>query len=55
MYADLQGLQGPKRDTDEAVRARMKRQAWLYEGGRKFHALVWEVDDTDSVATYLKV
>ena len=41
-YADLQGLQGPKRDTDEAVRARMKRQEWLYEGGRKFHALVWE-------------
>lgn len=38
-YADLQGSVP---DTDEAVRARMKRQAWLYEGGRKFHALVWE-------------
>lgn len=38
-YADLQGSVP---DTDEAVRARMKRQAWLYEGGRKFHALIWE-------------
>ncbi|MGW7645446.1 helix-turn-helix domain-containing protein [Streptomyces bobili] len=38
-YADLQGS---VHDTDEAVRARMKRQAWLYEGGRKFHALIWE-------------
>ncbi|MGW7366456.1 helix-turn-helix domain-containing protein [Streptomyces sp. NPDC054841] len=38
-YADLQGT---VRDTDEAVRARMKRQEWLYQGGRRFHALVWE-------------
>ena len=38
-YADLQGS---VRDTDEAVRARMKRQEWLYQGGRKLHALVWE-------------
>ncbi|MEG3628785.1 Scr1 family TA system antitoxin-like transcriptional regulator [Streptomyces poriticola] len=30
------------RDTDEAVRSRMERQAWLYRGGRVFHALVWE-------------
>ncbi|WP_055525850.1 helix-turn-helix domain-containing protein [Streptomyces graminilatus] len=38
-YADLQNS---VRDTDEAVRARLKRQEWLYQGGRKFHALVWE-------------
>lgn len=39
-YADLHGT---KRDTDDAVRARMQRQTWLYQGGgRRFHALVWE-------------
>ncbi|GGW78580.1 DUF5753 domain-containing protein [Streptomyces lomondensis] len=38
-YADLQGT---VRDTEEAVRSRMERQAWLYQGGRRFHALVWE-------------
>ncbi|MFH9413937.1 helix-turn-helix domain-containing protein [Streptomyces rochei] len=38
-YADLYGT---KRDTDEAVRSRMERQAWLYRGGRVFRALVWE-------------
>ncbi|MGW0711914.1 helix-turn-helix domain-containing protein [Streptomyces sp. NPDC002643] len=29
-------------DTEAAVRARMRRQEWLYRAGRKFHALVWE-------------
>jgi transcriptional regulator with XRE-family HTH domain len=38
-YADMLGS---VRDTDAAVRARMKRQEWLYEGAHKFHALVWE-------------
>ncbi|MGW5018195.1 helix-turn-helix domain-containing protein [Streptomyces cacaoi] len=38
-YADLQGT---VRDTDDAVRARMKRQEWLYQGGRRLHALMWE-------------
>ncbi|MDH2389435.1 helix-turn-helix transcriptional regulator [Streptomyces sp. HNM0663] len=38
-YAELQGS---VRDTEAAVRARMKRQEWLYQGGRQFHALVWE-------------
>ncbi|MFF3518460.1 Scr1 family TA system antitoxin-like transcriptional regulator [Streptomyces sp. NPDC004129] len=38
-YAELQGS---VRDTDAAVRARMRRQEWLYEAGRRFHALVWE-------------
>ncbi len=35
-------LQGTIRDTDDAVRARMKRQEWLYQGGRRLHALMWE-------------
>lgn len=38
-YADLQGT---KRDTEAAVRSRMERQSWLYQGGRRFHAMVWE-------------
>ncbi|MEU6279719.1 helix-turn-helix transcriptional regulator [Streptomyces sp. NPDC047028] len=38
-YADLQGT---TRDTDDAVRARIRRQEWLYESGRRFHALIWE-------------
>ncbi|MGW1187511.1 helix-turn-helix domain-containing protein [Streptomyces sp. NPDC002559] len=38
-YADLQGT---VRDTDAAVRARMRRQNWLYEADRKLRALVWE-------------
>lgn len=38
-YADLQGT---VRDTDEAVRARIRRQEWLYQSGHRFHALVWE-------------
>ncbi|GAA3028297.1 helix-turn-helix domain-containing protein [Streptomyces glomeratus] len=35
-------LQNSVPDTDAAVRARMKRQEWLYQAGRKLHALVWE-------------
>ncbi|MER6009954.1 helix-turn-helix domain-containing protein [Streptomyces bluensis] len=38
-YAELQNS---VRDTDAAVRARMKRQEWLYQAGKKFHVLVWE-------------
>lgn len=38
-YAELHGSTC---DTDEAVRARMRRQEWLYAAGRRFHALVWE-------------
>ncbi|WP_155057936.1 helix-turn-helix domain-containing protein [Streptomyces blattellae] len=38
-YADLQGT---VRDTEAAVRSRMERQSWLYQGGRRFHAMVWE-------------
>ncbi|MFJ6212123.1 helix-turn-helix domain-containing protein [Streptomyces sp. NPDC092296] len=35
-------LRNTPRDTEAAVRARMKRQQVLYEPGRKFHALLWE-------------
>ncbi|MFC7906489.1 helix-turn-helix domain-containing protein [Streptomyces nigra] len=35
-------LQGTKRDTEDAVRSRMERQSWLYQSGRRFHALMWE-------------
>ncbi|MFB7588478.1 helix-turn-helix domain-containing protein [Streptomyces sp. NPDC056169] len=35
-------LQNSPRDTESAVRARVKGQDWLYESGRKFRALVWE-------------
>ncbi|MFD5554328.1 helix-turn-helix domain-containing protein [Streptomyces sp. NPDC127068] len=38
-YADLHGT---VRDTDAAVRSRMERQTWLYQGGRLLRALVWE-------------
>ncbi|MFJ5779883.1 helix-turn-helix domain-containing protein [Streptomyces sp. NPDC093094] len=38
-YADLYGT---RRDTEEAVRVRLQRQAWLYEGGHQFRALIWE-------------
>ncbi|MFF2652463.1 helix-turn-helix domain-containing protein [Streptomyces sp. NPDC058045] len=35
-------LQGSAPDTDAAVRARVQRQEWLYRGGRRLRALVWE-------------
>ncbi|MFE9659886.1 Scr1 family TA system antitoxin-like transcriptional regulator [Streptomyces sp. NPDC005955] len=38
-YADLHGT---TRDTDAAMRSRMERQTWLYQGGRLLRALVWE-------------
>ncbi|WP_053640715.1 MULTISPECIES: helix-turn-helix domain-containing protein [unclassified Streptomyces] len=38
-YAELQNS---VRDTEAAVRARIKHQGWLYEPGRKLHVLVWE-------------
>ncbi|GAA4808335.1 helix-turn-helix transcriptional regulator [Streptomyces ziwulingensis] len=38
-YAELQ--RSP-RDTEEAVRARMKRQEWLYRPGRQLKLLMWE-------------
>ncbi|MEU5158946.1 helix-turn-helix transcriptional regulator [Streptomyces sp. NPDC020875] len=35
-------LQNSPRDTEEAVRARMKRQEWLYRSGNRMHLLLWE-------------
>lgn len=35
-------LLSPARDIEDAVRARIKRQEWLYRPGRKLHLLVWE-------------
>jgi transcriptional regulator with XRE-family HTH domain len=35
-------LRQTPRDTEDAVRARMKRQATLYEPGHQFRALLWE-------------
>ncbi len=42
MFLRYTQLHGSTRDIDEAVRARMRRQEWLYEPGRKLHALMWE-------------
>ncbi|WP_327667612.1 helix-turn-helix transcriptional regulator [Streptomyces sp. NBC_00485] len=38
-YSDLLG---PASDVEDAVRARIKRQEWLYQPGRKLHVLLWE-------------
>lgn len=38
-YAELQNS---PRDTEEAVRSRMRRQEWLYRPGSKLHVLLWE-------------
>ncbi|MGX1885374.1 Scr1 family TA system antitoxin-like transcriptional regulator [Streptomyces sp. NPDC055287] len=38
MRGDAQSV----RDTDDAVRARMRRQDLLYESGRTFHIVMWE-------------
>ncbi|WP_327155243.1 helix-turn-helix transcriptional regulator [Streptomyces tubercidicus] len=38
-YAKLQNSPG---DTDEAVRARLRRQELLYQPGRKFRIIMWE-------------
>ncbi|PKV86279.1 helix-turn-helix transcriptional regulator [Streptomyces sp. TLI_146] len=38
-YAELHGS---ARDTEDAVRTRMRRQEWLYESGKKLRVLMWE-------------
>ncbi|MBV2357449.1 helix-turn-helix transcriptional regulator [Streptomyces sp. J2-1] len=38
-YADLQNA---PRDADDAVRARMKRQEWLYRQGKRLNLIMWE-------------
>ncbi|MFH8691010.1 helix-turn-helix domain-containing protein [Streptomyces anulatus] len=35
-------LQNSPRDTEDAVRARMDRQQWLYQPGRRLDLLMWE-------------
>ncbi|WP_151480049.1 helix-turn-helix domain-containing protein [Streptomyces albicerus] len=35
-------LLGGASDTEDAVRARVQRQEWLYRPGRKLHVLMWE-------------
>ncbi|MEV5933826.1 helix-turn-helix transcriptional regulator [Streptomyces sp. NPDC052079] len=35
-------LQRSPRDTEEAVRCRMKRQEWLYQPGKQLNLLMWE-------------
>lgn len=35
-------LQNSPRDTEDAVRARMDRQRWLYHPGNRLHLLMWE-------------
>ncbi len=42
MTKNAELIQSIPRDTDEAVRARMKRQEVLYEAGRRFRVLIWE-------------
>ncbi len=42
MFLRYTQLHGSTRDIDEAVRARMRRQEWLYEPGRRLHAIMWE-------------
>ncbi|MER5201197.1 helix-turn-helix domain-containing protein [Streptomyces sp. NPDC002755] len=42
MFLQYANLHDTARDTDDAVRVRMKRQAWLYEGDHTLHALIWE-------------
>ncbi len=38
-YAELHGS---TRDTEDAVRARIQRQEWLYERGKKLRVVMWE-------------
>ena len=38
-YADLLGVSG---NIEDAVRARVQRQGWLYQPGRKMRVLMWE-------------
>ncbi|MFF8814292.1 helix-turn-helix domain-containing protein [Streptomyces pactum] len=42
LFTQHADIQNSPRDTEEAVRARMKRQEQLYVPGKKFHMLVWE-------------
>ncbi|GHE83528.1 hypothetical protein GCM10018785_59360 [Streptomyces longispororuber] len=42
VLSDVSDRLGTRRDIEEGVRARMKRQEAVYEPGHRFHALIWE-------------
>ncbi|GHA09774.1 transcriptional regulator [Streptomyces echinoruber] len=42
IFARYAELQRSPRDTEEAVRSRMKRQEALYDPSKRFHLLLWE-------------
>ncbi|MFB7501702.1 helix-turn-helix domain-containing protein [Streptomyces sp. NPDC056161] len=42
IFLGYAALQCSPRDTEEAVRARMKRQEWLYQPGKQLNLLMWE-------------
>ncbi|MGW1978928.1 helix-turn-helix domain-containing protein [Streptomyces sp. NPDC001889] len=42
VFTAYSGLQKSPRDTDDAVRARLKRQEWIHEPGHRFRLLMWE-------------
>ncbi|WP_030777390.1 helix-turn-helix domain-containing protein [Streptomyces sp. NRRL S-920] len=41
-HADLMQLPPPRRDTEDAVRARIQRQERLYQAGRQHRVMMWE-------------
>jgi len=42
LFEQYATLQNSPRDTEEAVRARIRRQEWLYQPGRRLNVLMWE-------------
>ncbi|MFJ8466605.1 helix-turn-helix domain-containing protein [Streptomyces swartbergensis] len=42
IFEEYAALQNSPRDTEDAVRARMRRQEWLYRPGKRLHLLMWE-------------
>ncbi|MGX2994093.1 helix-turn-helix domain-containing protein [Streptomyces sp. JNUCC 64] len=42
VFAHYSTLQNSPPDTEDAVRARMRRQEWLYRSGNRLHVLLWE-------------
>lgn len=42
IFEEYAALQNSPRDAEDAVRARMRRQEWLYRPGKRLHVLMWE-------------
>ncbi|GAA2061632.1 helix-turn-helix transcriptional regulator [Streptomyces albiaxialis] len=42
VFQCYEALQNCPRDTEDAVRARMRRQEWLYRPGKRLNVLIWE-------------